>query len=93
MTVDGENVASGKGPSPWFFFALTFALTWIFWVPLALSGQNVLEGPLMIALLLGGFGPSVAGIIMVYWTRGRQGGETSGVAPSISSRSARAGTW
>ena len=74
MMVNAERLTSGRGPSPWFFFALTFALTWIFWVPLALSGQNVLEGPLMIALLLGGFGPSIAGIIMVYWTRGRQGG-------------------
>ena len=72
--MNGEDVTAGKGPSPWVFFALTFALTWIFWLPLALSGQNVVEGPLMIALLLGGFGPSVAGIIMVYWTRGRQGG-------------------
>ena len=36
----------------WIFFALTFFLTWIFWIPLALSGQDVMAGPLMIILLL-----------------------------------------
>lgn len=28
--------------SPWSFFILTFVLTWIFWIPLALSGQHVI---------------------------------------------------
>lgn len=57
----------------WIFFALTYFLTWIFWIPLALSGQDVMAGPLMIALLLGGFGPSIAGIIMTYRTQDREG--------------------
>jgi hypothetical protein len=57
----------------WIFFALTYFLTWIFWIPLALSGQDVMTGPLMIALLLGGFGPSIAGIIMTYRTQDREG--------------------
>jgi len=57
----------------WIFFALTYILTWIFWIPLALSGQDVMAGPLMIALVLGGFGPSIAGIIMTYRTQDREG--------------------
>ena len=57
----------------WIFFALTFFLTWIFWIPLALSGQDVMAGPLMIILLLGGFGPSIAGIIMTYRTQDKSG--------------------
>jgi membrane protease YdiL (CAAX protease family) len=57
----------------WIFFALTYFLTWIFWIPLAFSGQDVMNGPLMILLLLGGFGPSIAGIIMTYRTQDREG--------------------
>ena len=57
----------------WIFFTLTYILTWVFWVPLALSGQDVRVGPLMIALVLGGFGPSIAGIIMTYRTQDREG--------------------
>lgn len=57
----------------WNFIALTFALTWIFWILLAVSGQDVMAGPLMIPLLLGGFGPSIAGIIMTYCTKDKSG--------------------
>ena len=71
--VKEQNFTSAKRTSPWPFFALTFVLTWIFWIPLALTGQNVMGGPLMIALLVGGFGPSIVGIIMVYRTEGREG--------------------
>jgi len=67
------STAGIKTRSVWFFFALTYFLTWIFWIPLALSGQDVMNGPLMIALVLGGFGPSIAGIIMTYRTQDREG--------------------
>jgi len=57
----------------WIFIGLTFALTWVFWIPLAVSGQDVMAGPLMIPLLLGGFGPSIAGIIMTYRRQDKAG--------------------
>jgi len=57
----------------WIFIALTYGLTWIFWIPLALSGQDVMGGPWTIAILLGGFGPSIAGIIMTYHTQDKVG--------------------
>ena len=57
----------------WIFIALTYVLTWVFWIPLALSGQDVMAGPLIIPLVLGGFGPSIAGIIMTYRTQDRAG--------------------
>jgi len=57
----------------WIFIALAYGLTWIFWIPLALSGQDVMAGPLVIPLLLGGFGPSIAGIIMNYHTQDKAG--------------------
>ena len=71
--METERIRSETGNKIWIFFALTFALTWIFWIPLALSGKDVMEGPLMLALLLGGIGPFVAGILMVYRTQGREG--------------------
>jgi len=67
------NAETMKHSNPWPFFVLTYAITWIFWIPLALSGQDVMAGPLMIALVLGGLGPSVAGILMVYRTQGKEG--------------------
>ena len=69
-----QTPARPKKRSVWIFFALTYFLTWIFWIPVALSGQGVMAGPLMmIAFLLGGFGPSIAGIIMTYRTQDREG--------------------
>jgi membrane protease YdiL (CAAX protease family) len=68
-----NNSSSVKRNDIWIFFALTYALTWIFWIPLTFSGQNVMDGPLMLLLLVGGFGPSIAGIIMTYRTQDREG--------------------
>lgn len=68
-----QDATSGKDSKVWLFFALTFALSWIFWIPIALTRQDVMAGPLMIPFLVGGFGPSIAGIIMVYRTQGREG--------------------
>lgn len=68
-----HNGPSAKLINPWLFFPLTFFLTWIFWIPLALSGQAVMRGWLIIPLLAGSFGPSIVGIIMVHRTKDRQG--------------------
>jgi len=68
-----QNASSPPQPRLWQFFALTFVITWAFWIPLALSGQDVMAGPMMIALLVGGFGPSIAGIVMVYRIKGQEG--------------------
>jgi len=51
------------------FFGLAFALTWLGWVPAALWGKDVMSSPWVIPFLLGGFGPSAAGVIMLYRTR------------------------
>ena len=67
------TIADTKKRYIWIFFALTFFLTWVFWIPLALSGRDVMAGPLMIVLLVGGFGPSIAGIIMTYRTQNKEG--------------------
>jgi uncharacterized protein len=54
------------------FFAyilITFGLSWTFWIAAALSGQDVLEPPILTLHTLGGFTPSLAGVLMLYRTR------------------------
>ncbi|MGD2057137.1 MAG: type II CAAX endopeptidase family protein [Anaerolineales bacterium] len=48
------------------FVLLAYTLTWLFWIPTAFSGKDFKTTPWLIPVFLGGFGPSVAGIIMVY---------------------------
>jgi uncharacterized protein len=53
----------------WAFFLLTYGITWAFWIPAALLGQDVMRFPTLLLHTLGGFGPSLAGIFMIYRTR------------------------
>ena len=57
----------------WVFFALAYGLSWLFWIPAVLSGQDINATAWLVPYVLGGFGPSVAGIIMVYRRRGKEG--------------------
>jgi membrane protease YdiL (CAAX protease family) len=57
----------------WRFFALAFAFSWIFWVPAALISHGNASFPLGILTFLGGFGPSIAGVVMVYLTQDEAG--------------------
>jgi membrane protease YdiL (CAAX protease family) len=59
------EVTSASG-SPWIFFALTYGSTWLFWIPAAVSGQDVNASAWLIAYILGGFGPSAVGIVLLY---------------------------
>ena len=71
----GVNVAKGSRPvrALWVFLALTYALSWGLWIPTALSGRNVTATNWLIPYLLGGFGPSVAGVMMAYRTCDKEG--------------------
>ena len=51
------------------FFGLAFGLSWVGWVPAALWGKDVMSSYWVVPFLLGGFGPSAAGVIMLYRTR------------------------
>jgi len=57
--------------SPWVFFGLAYAFSWVFWVPAALFGRDFTASVWGIPYLLGSFGPSIAGIVLVHRTRGR----------------------
>ncbi len=37
---------------PWIFFALTYALSWLFWIPAALSGEDVMATVYAILVVL-----------------------------------------
>lgn len=65
----GQSVIAKKVTRPWQFFTLAFFLSWLFWVPAATMSHNTTSFPLGILYLLGGFGPSIAGVFMVYRTR------------------------
>jgi membrane protease YdiL (CAAX protease family) len=46
-------------------FLLTFALSWALWIPAALTGRPITELPTAPLYFLGGFGPSVAALILL----------------------------
>jgi membrane protease YdiL (CAAX protease family) len=54
---------------PWRFIAIAFGISWTCWFFVALTGRNIFtELESGIVAVLGGFGPAIAGIIMVYRT-------------------------
>jgi membrane protease YdiL (CAAX protease family) len=53
---------------PWLYLALAYAFAWVFWIPVALTGQDYKSSPLLVAALLAGvFGPGLAAIILTYF--------------------------
>ncbi len=47
------------------FFLITFIYSWALWIPAALTGQPSTSFPTLLLFALGGFGPSIAGIIQI----------------------------
>ncbi len=66
-------ITSKKCTSHWLFFALAFVLSWLFWIPAAIISQSKSPSFLGILYVLGGFGPSISGVFMVYWTQEQAG--------------------
>lgn len=64
-----------KPKFPWLFLLLAYGLTWIFWIPVALTRQDYQASPILLAVVfLGVFGPGIAGIILTYREQGKEGG-------------------
>jgi CAAX protease family protein len=57
-----DNTKSGL----WLFLILTFGFSWLCWIPAVISGQNPKETLWIIPYILGGFGPSIMGVILMY---------------------------
>lgn len=68
-----RNKPYSKLSNPCVFFALTLGWTWLFWIPAVLLGRNVMEFPVVLLLVLGGLGPALAGILLTYLTKDREG--------------------
>ena len=73
VTVRKRNFVSIKLTSPWLFFVLAYGLSWVFWIPAALSNQHLLTFPVVLLFILGGLGPALAGVILTYVTQDSQG--------------------
>ncbi len=64
-----------KPKFPWRYLLLAYGLTWLFWIPVALTQQDYQESPLLlVAVFLGVFGPGIAGIVLTYREQGKEGG-------------------
>ena len=58
---------TSKPKFPWLYLILAYGLAWIFWIPVVLTRQDYQKSPLLLALvLIGTFGPGIAGVILVY---------------------------
>lgn len=61
------------GPaSPWRFFTLALGLSWLFWIPVVLSGRNVMVFPFALLGLSGLLGPALAEIILIFRTGSKE---------------------
>lgn len=59
---------------PWLYLLLAYALAWVFWIPVAFTGQDYQASPVLLSIvLLGVFGPGLAGIILTSREEGRKG--------------------
>jgi membrane protease YdiL (CAAX protease family) len=60
---------------PWLYLFLAYGLTWLFWIPVALTRQDYQTSPFLLAVVfLGVFGPGIAGIFLTYREQGKEGG-------------------
>ncbi len=57
------------------FFVLTYSISWMLWIPLALSSQGLLAIQIspFLGIVLGGMGPSLTAIILTVTESGDQG--------------------
>lgn len=55
------------------FLGLAFGISWLFWIPAALLDQQEYLIIAVILYYIGGFGPSLAGVIMIDRTQDKQG--------------------
>jgi membrane protease YdiL (CAAX protease family) len=53
------------------FFALAYGWSWLFWIPAALSARAFDEPPVPLLIALGGIGPLVAAVALIYTSQDR----------------------
>ncbi len=60
-----EESKTATRANPWRFFALALGLSWLFWIPLALLGQEAMKFPFVILMIAGGLSPAIAEVILI----------------------------
>ena len=74
-----EGNIQNKKRNVWLFFVITFAFSWLVWLPYVLSGFNVIElsetvnSLMTLAVVIGAFGPMIAALILTGAKEGKQG--------------------
>lgn len=58
--------------SPWPYFLLAFGWSWLFWLPVALTGMDISVTPGIVWFTIGIFGPAVAAILLTCLTGDKQ---------------------
>jgi len=75
--VEGNNQNNKR--NVWLFFIITFAFSWLVWLPFVLSGFNVMQlseevnSLMTLAVVLGAFGPMIAALILIGVKEGKSG--------------------
>ena len=58
------RIAPNWKNSPWPYFVLALGWSWLFWIPVAVTGLDVSELPGIILLAIGILGPAASAIIL-----------------------------
>lgn len=58
--------------SPWPYFILALGWSWLFWIPVALTGMDISVTPGIVLFIIGIFGPAVSAIFLTYLTGDQQ---------------------
>lgn len=58
--------------SPWPYFILAFGWSWLFWIPLVLTGMDISVTPGIVLLAMGVLGPAVSAIFLTCLTGDKQ---------------------
>jgi uncharacterized protein len=66
------RIAPSWKNSPWPYFVLALGWSWLFWIPVAVSGLDVSEPPGVILLAIGILGPAASAMILIYLLGDRQ---------------------
>lgn len=58
--------------SPWPFFVLALGWSWLFWIPVVLTGMDISVTPGIVLFTIGIFGPAVSAILLTCLTGDKQ---------------------
>jgi len=54
------------------YFLIAVGFSWLFWIPAALAGENILESAWVILLYIGGAGPAIGGIALTVLNKDKE---------------------